>query len=123
MSAPVFAVMDGDPEVLGVRQDRLSKDAIDLLAYFFTLDIYDGAEVRIAGDQCRHICYADGDHDQGTCTFHAHAFDRSERYFSHWNDPEFAVVFREYTDRHGNAERGRQIADLKELKDAKQQGF
>ena len=70
-----------------IRQDRLTQDARDLLAWAFSTMSLDSVEVKIEGDQLRRITDGDGFRQHvGSCSF------------SHRDDPGWAVVFEEDCD-------------------------
>lgn len=89
------------------RQEYLSQDARDLLAYAFELGLpvgglmpICGAEVKIGENDVQSILY-------GGDKFHAHGGVDSEHYFTHRDDPEWAVVIA--SDCDGSPERGEKL--------------
>ncbi len=92
-------------EPLSRRQEKLSEDARDLLAWAFEAGLpassilpipMTAAEVKIGEGDVSRICEGGG--------FHKHGGSDSLRYFTHAEDEEWALVFAHDCD--GSAERG-----------------
>jgi len=96
-----------------IRQDKLSQDARDLLAWAFACNLpasevlpmpMSAAEVRL-DDPVRNIC-------EGGDGFRRHGGSDSLEYFPHRDDEDWAVVFK--WDCDGDAERGQAIVQMLE---------
>lgn len=92
-----------------VRQEKLTQDALDVLAWAFTqyppimvhgLMPLNAVEVEIGGDEVNKILY-------GGDGFRMHGGGDSPRYFRHADDEQWAVVFADECT--GDSGRGAEI--------------
>ena len=83
------------------RQDRLSKNALDVIAWAFNQNFWlEACEVKI-GDDDLEVILGGGEN------FVKHYGSNSIKYFTHAEDPNWALVSKH--DCCGNAERGEKI--------------
>lgn len=87
-----------------IRQELLPKDALDLIAHWFTIRTKAGVAMVRAVEVT-----LDG------CQFVPHRLPEKEHLYSHHDDPAWAVVIS--SDCAGDAERGRQIASIHKIGD------
>ena len=106
----VTAYLGPDPEARSLRAEMIGQDMRDTLAYALSQGEFTSAEVhRDAGLV---------DLLQGNSRVVGHRGSSSPRYYKHWEDPEWAVIFN--TDLEGNAQRGSAL--LQPLLEAEPEG-
>ena len=106
----VLAVLGSSDDKKSIRQEKLSQQARDFLAFIFQekvqietlLTVAISAVEVLIKDDLDAICYG-----QGTVVFHGGS--DSDKYFKHCDDPGWAIVYR--SDCDGDADRGGQIMD------------
>ncbi len=106
----IAAVLAPDSAKRSVRQELLSQDARDLLAWAFDKGLGVGplempisaAEVKIGDRDVEQIAFGEGG-------FRFHAGANSDCYFRHLGDPGWAVVYK--GDCNGDPGRGQCVAD------------
>ena len=96
---PVYGQLAPDPQARSQRMELLSQDILDALAYAIRFGAFTSAEVH------RDATLEDLAHGNGKVR--GHLGSTSSRYYTHWDDPEWAVVFD--NDCPHNAERGRML--------------
>ena len=96
----VIAILGSNRQSKSIRQEKLPEEAVHLLAFLFSLGCSNAAEIRL-DNPIDNVIYG------GKGKFHSHSGSDSLRYFSHRDDPEWAVVFEH--DCFGDAEKGEAI--------------
>jgi len=91
-----------------IRKDKLSKDAIDVITYAFSIGVMadqlpvpvNAVEVKIGNDEVKSIL-------DGGDNFVKHSLSKSEHYFKHIDDNDWAIIVD--TDCDGDVTNGKLI--------------
>ena len=112
----VMAWLAPDPDAKSLRAELLSKEILDSLAYCLQIGPYTSAEVHKDATVKELLDGGGGSavnegnlHAAGVCRVHGHFGSSSPKYYKHWNDPEWAVIFD--TDCVGDANHGRRLIE------------
>jgi len=92
-------------EAKSLRQDQIDQDVRDILKYYFSLNLdapfnVNAVEIKIDCNQMDALL-------DGGENFVQHSLSQSWEYFTHKDDPEWALIFD--FDCDGDLERGRKI--------------